>query len=329
MRPHFLWLSFLTAVLYGCISDYKWTYLDPAIPRIETPSEQIAYIGTTWVNGNHRQTTLYNRRGRVLETFAFGISSAKTLNRYEGDKNPLTIHYSHSDSSPVGEIGIDTVRRTFDEAGRMVADVKTFGYRPATGRQTTGGFVKRSFAYNAVGDTIVTQLLYSNSVSNRLARQQTNIDRWEHDRPGRATRHYRLYVLDRKPGERPDTIYHWSQRFAYDASGRRTLAWFDLMYLGQSYLPVGPDTIRYAYDQQGRVVREAHRYTTDKRNKREINPLGLTKYEQEAVARDKYQFYVGDEYGPRNNRTDVIEHRYESFNPKKHLPLHVPTDIGY
>ncbi|MDB5242798.1 MAG: hypothetical protein JWP57_3423 [Spirosoma sp.] len=322
-------LFFMATILYGCFGkDKEWT-LDRAIPRIETPVSQIACIGTTWVNGYHWQTTLYDKQGRMLETFVFGYSSYKTLNHYDGAKNTLTIHYNCSDSEPSGEMNVDTIRRTFDRAGKMVADKQTFTHFYTRSRQKTTGTVWRSFAYTTLGDTIITRQAYSNPKLDQYVKtQQTNIDWWEHDRSGRVERHYRLHVMGNAPS---DTMDYYSQRFMYDSLGRRSLAWFDFMYLGQFYIPAGPDTVRYFYDKHNRLIREVRQYTIDRRNKVEIDMTKLDSFGRQSITDSKRRFFEGDStyHRPNNEKTDIVEYRYEQFDSDKHIPLRVSQDLGY
>jgi len=147
-----------------------------------------------------------------------------------------------------------------------------------------------------------------------------NIDRWEKDKKQRLSRHYRLYVT-RMPN---DTVYHYSQRFVYDADGRLTMAWFDYMHLGKRYDPAGADTIWYTYDSRNRLVAERRRYTTDMRNKNEQDTTGLSDFEKQMRASAREKFFVGTEYIPKNNRVVTTEYQCEVFDPKKHLPLKIP-----
>ena len=120
-----------------------------------------------------------------------------------------------------------------------------------------------------------------------------------------------------------------SHRFAYDQLGRRILAWYDLMYLGRFYIADGPDTIRYEYGRRNRPVREIHRYTTDMRNKREVDTTALNKADRRNIRDYRQRFFDKQRTFFNSNRTDTVEYQYEPFEVDKHLPLHVSQDIGY
>ncbi len=138
------------------------------------------------------------------------------------------------------------------------------------------------------------------------------------NRNGRIDRHFRLQIWKGNAHNYlPDTAQYYIQHFAYDAVGRRQLAWCDPLYLDYFYRSI-PDTIRYVYDTQNRLVRELHQFTTDRRNKRIIDTTSL-----DTVARRSVRNSL------KNAKTDTVEYRYESFNPANHLPLQVSQDVGY
>lgn len=312
-------------LLAGCSSYSREDYfLDPAIPRIETDTIQIAYVRTKWMNDKHIETAFLDSLDRVLELYRFGQSSLKTLDRYEGVNNNMTIRYYHSDSSPLGYVDVDTIRRAYNVMGRVVVKARTFGgidknndHVPKVGYHTL------YLDYTAQGDTIIKKVESSYGTTNTST--VANIDRWEKDSKKRSGRHYRLYVM-RMPSLPLDTIYHFSKRFAYDLSGKLTLAWFDYMNLGQFYTPAGPDTIWYTYGPKNRLVSERHRYTTDMRNKSEPDTTGRNNFEKESLERYRKLFFIGDAIYPNSNRVDSIKYRYEVFDPKKHLPLKIPVN---
>lgn len=314
----------MLALLTSCSSHSREDYsLDPGIPRIETDTSEIAYIRTRWFNGKNTATAFLDSQDRVLESFKFGRYSLKTVERYEGVKNIMTINYTHSDSSPMGYVDVDTLRRTYDAAGRLVLEARTFGAIDRdTDRVPEVGYYRRYFGYSSAGDTILKKV-ESSSYDTTNKSSVANVERWERDKKQRPTRHYRLFVMKR-PSDPHDTVYHSSQRFAYDSTGKLALAWFDYMYLGQFYRPAGPDTIWYEYDSKNRLVAERHRYTTDMSNKSEPDTAGLANSSDETANFYRNKFFVGNEYFPNNNRTDVVTYQYEVFDPKKHLPLKIP-----
>lgn len=56
------WYVLLSWVLLGCV-DYESSMLDRSIPRVETPSEQIATVRFKTFNGRLLQTVLFVHRG--------------------------------------------------------------------------------------------------------------------------------------------------------------------------------------------------------------------------------------------------------------------------
>lgn len=308
--------------LMGCSSPPEDYSLDPGIPRLETPTEQIAYVRTKWRNEKHVETAFFDRQDRLLEVFRFGRSSGKTLNQYAGLVNTTTIGYYHSDSSPMGYVNVDTLRRTYNAAGRLIVEARTFGVIDKnTDQVPKDGYYQRYLDYTSRGDTIIKKVESSYDTTNTSA--VANIERWERDEKKRLKRHYRLYVM-KKPDRRNDTINHFSQRFAYNSSGKLALAWFDYMHLGKFYLPAGPDTIWYRYDSQNRLVEEKHVYTTDMRNKSEPDTVALSNSEDETDDFYRKKFFVGEKYSPNNNAINTIKYEYEAFDPTRHLPLKIP-----
>ncbi len=307
----------------GCsIPSSEDLSLDSGIPRVETPGEQIAYVRTKWINEKQVETAFLDRQDRVLEVFRFGRSSAKTRHRYEGSKNSMTIHYAHSDSSPMGWVSVDTLRRTFDAEGRVIIEFWANGSISEEGVLGSTGHSERHLSYTAKSDTLVRGVKSSYDTTNPST--VVNIDRWEKDDDQqRLGRHYRLYVM-KQLGRINDTVYHFSQRFAYDSTGKLALAWFDHMNLGRFYMPAGPDTIRYRYDSQNRLVEEKHIYTTDMSNKSEPDTAGLANSSDETAGFYRNKFFVGDKYFSNNNRTDLVTYQYEVFDPEKHLPMKIP-----
>jgi hypothetical protein len=138
--------------------------------------------------------------------------------------------------------------------------------------------------------------------------------------PLRAERNYQLYVIGTP--EKPDTVYHFLQKFAYDEYGRLKMAWFDHIYLGQFYHVPGPDTIWYRYDLQNRLSEEEHLYTTDMRNKREVDTTLLSS-EDRASMRFRREFFFTSS-GGANNARYFIKYKYEKFDAARHSELDVP-----
>jgi hypothetical protein len=318
-----LFFCFIVVTL-SCTTSDDYS-LDSSIPRIQSPVEQIGYLRTKWKNGHHIETVLYDHKNRILEVFSFGRTSSKLLNQYNGNNLTKTIHYYHSDSAPSGFIQIDTLRREFDKNGRLMVDSRVSATVSRFGNPNLEGFHKRYLAYTTRGDTIVKKIESSYTTGPRDSSQVADISRWERDAKQQLRRYYRLYVFKGPHDPFADTIYHFSQRFAYDSGGRLNMAWFDSMYLGRFYTPAGPDTIWYRYNLQNRLVEERHRYTTDRRNKREIDTTFLSAFEKKSVAWYKKKFYSGDSVFANNNRIDLIRYHYERFDPAKHLPLTIPA----
>lgn len=319
-------LIFISTILAlsGCLTSENYS-LDSSIPRIETTSDQIAYLRTKWKNGKHIETALYDEQDRLLEVFSFGRSSLKLLNRYEGKNNTTAIHYYHNDSSTPGFIEIDTLRREFDSNGRVVAELHVRQTLSQFSRPKMEGFYRRYLAYSIAGDTIIKKSTSSYKSAEQDPSQVANIIQWERDDKKRLRRYYRLYVTKGPHNPQPDTIYHFSQRYAYDSAGRLKTAWFDNMHLGRFYLPAGPDTIQYQYNSQNRLIEERHRYTTDLRNKKEIDTTRLSASDRKSIQWYKKKFFVGDSIFHNNNKIDIVEYRYEVFDPAKHLPLAIPA----
>jgi|GEM_PF-1430220 YD repeat-containing protein len=71
----------------------------------------------------------------------------------------MTIRYYHSDSSPLGSVDVDTLRRKYDGAGRLVVEANTYGgitknkeYEPKI------SYYIRYLDYTAQGDTLITRV---------------------------------------------------------------------------------------------------------------------------------------------------------------------------
>ncbi len=315
-----LFFGVLTVALSCGLSNPEDYSLDPAIPRVETPSERIASVRTKWFNDKQIGTAFLDNQDRLLESFSFGHSNAKVLNVYDGPNNILTVRYRHSDSAPLRYISFDSLRRGFDLEGRLIYEFN-LGRDEHNGSQTLPSdyYHKRYLGYTAAGDTIVKKVDTSYEMPDTT--QRVDIERWEVDENRRLKRHYKLYVL--KSGPRTDTTNHFSRQFVYDSSGRLALARYDYMYLRDFYYPEGPDTIRYYYDAQNRLTKELHRYTTNMSNKGEPTERGLSKAQRITRLQARKSFLEGYSFRP-SNRTDTIRYRYEAFDPKKHLPLKIP-----
>jgi len=261
-------LILASLALHACGSSEQY-YLDMAIPRLQSPVDQIASLRTKWRDGEHIETVFYDQRGRIIEKFNFGRSSLKELHFYKGDLQKKSIYYSHGDSSEPGVVSIDTVTRDFDVKGRLVLETHVPAEIPERKSATERPSYSRHLTYTAKGDTIVK--LEGIDVDDS---QLVDIDRWERDDRGLIKRHYRLYVIGDSAS--PDTVEHFSQKFAYDKKGRLKMVWFDSMYLGKSYLVPGPDTVLYHYNNQNQLSGEERVYTSDMRNKREVDITRLS-----------------------------------------------------
>mgnify|MGYP004553374499 CR=1 FL=1 len=132
--------------------------LDSAIPRLQSPPEQIAYTRTKWLDGQHVETTFYDHQDRVLESFSFGRSSSKVFNQYENNLLKTTISYSHSDSSEPGYLSIDTLHRKYDARGRLAMELHVYGIASKSINVDTTGYYKRILDYTTSGDTIIQHL---------------------------------------------------------------------------------------------------------------------------------------------------------------------------
>jgi hypothetical protein len=303
--------------LQACTSPEQYS-LDEAIPRLQSPVENIDRLRTKWHDGSHVETVFYDHQGRVIEKFNFGRSSWKELHFYEGDLQKKSIYYSHSDSSEPGYVSVDTVTRDFDANGRLALESHAPAELPERNSGSYRHPYQRYLTYTAKGDTIV-RLESIDKYDPPLA----DIDRWERDEKNRLTRHYRLHVIGVPDPAHPDTIYDFSQRFAYDTRGRLKLAWFDSMYLGESYRVPGPDSIWYRYNLQNELSEEEHLYTTDMRNKREVDTTKLSPQKRESIRISRTHFI--NELGMINMRQG-IRYKYEKFDPSRHGKLIIPRN---
>jgi hypothetical protein len=316
-------ISFLF-LLMGCLFTRREDYfLDPGIPRIETDTRSIAYIRTQWQDGKHIETAYLDSLDRVLEVYLFGRSSSKTLDRYEGKNNTVTITYRHSDSSDMGYVEVDTLRRQYDAQGLLRVESHTRGVidRRYGGDQTTS-YYTRYLDYTPRGDTLITKVESSEDTTNRSTVVYTN--QWEKDWKNRLKRHYHLYVSKRRDNTK-DTVSYYSRRYAYDAQGQLTMVWYDLMYLADHYWPPGPDTIYYTYDERNRLIGKRYRYTRDMRNKVESDTTGLSNIEKEMRSQRRSEFFAENQAAFNHKEVYVYTYKYERFDPKKHLPLKVPV----
>lgn len=295
--------------------------LDPGIPRVETPPEQIATVRTKWVNDKLIETAFLDKEDRVLEEFRFGRSSEKNLYQYEGENSVLNIAFRHSDSSPLGIVSVDSLWRDFDSNGKLISE--KFINTGRDGDKPTNKinyYWKKDFTYTTQGDTIVK--LYRKK--DKWVNNNIDIRKWTKDKQLKQVRYYRLFVL-KNPTRPNDTMNHFSKRFAYDSKGRLAMAWYDYMYLWEFYGPEGPDTTWYRYGERNRLVKELRRYTTDMSNKGVPDTTGLSESQKESRERARHRFIVGDEVFRNNAKTDTVKYYYEDFDPKKHLPLKIPA----
>ncbi len=299
-------------VLAGCRNaDYV---LDKAIPRLQTPAEEIAWFRTKWRNGKHIETVYFNQQNRILESFNFGLSSQKKLYFYRDSVLAKTIEYRHSDSDEPNSASVDTARYEYDGNARLIAEK----HRPARipGLLIGEGF-ELFWEYTAAGDTI--KKWKGPDYGDPL--RTTNVNRWERDDQHRITSHYKLYITQ---VPEVDTSAYFTRRYAYDSGGKLKMVWFEHMYLGRCYTVPGPDTIWYTYDAQNRLVQERHRYTTDRRNKQEADTTNVRIPEMDYIRKRRKAFFEGETYSPRNDNVVIVEYRYEKFDPKKHTELVMP-----
>jgi hypothetical protein len=306
----------IVVVLLGCSDNDNYS-LDRSIPRLQSADDQIAYFRIKYSNGRHIETTFYDHYDRILEIFNFGRSSSKVLNRYIGNFLTTTIRYEHGDSSEPGYISIDTLKRNYSSHGRLVMNSNIKGALSISGPVGLTEFDIQYLGYTANGDTIIIKRESSYKYDSS---QVADINKWERDDKHRLKSYFRLYVIQRNTELLPDTISHYSQQYAYDGYGRLSVAWFDHMYLGQFYLTAGPDTIKYYYDSQNRLLVEEHRYTNDMHNKQEVNTTGLPASEKESAEWRRNRFFNSSD----NNRIDSIKYHYEEYEAARHRSLVIP-----
>lgn len=282
-----------------------------------------------WWNGHLQQTAFLDGKDKVLEEFRYGRSNEKTLYRYVADKLVYLAHYYHNDSSEPGVAQLVERRFSYDRRGRLIQVRSLFTDLKRRMPKKEYDPAIDYYSYVSPYDTLINgrpswQLSESNdsTIGNR--------DHWARNEQGQLVQHHLFYVTKMPNSSRLDTIYYSSQRFAHNSAGQLQLAWFDRMYLGRFYTPAGPDTIHYQYDSRSRLVRQVLRYTTDRRNKIEIDTTTLDSFERTTVADYRQLFFNDPTWSTlKHNRTDTIKYRYEPFDPRKHLPLQVSRDIGY
>lgn len=304
----------LILLLPKWIDPREYNNLDPGIPRVETPASKIAYVRTKWINDLHLETDYLDAQYRVLEVFEFGRNCYKRLQLYEGDKNTVTIRYTHTDSSPRGEVWVDTLRRIFDARGRVVMDSQRFGtiysYEDSIFR---GGYITRHLDYAANGDTIIKRI---ESESPLPGVTVVDTDHWEKDRKERLRHHYRLYIAKFPNRSTVDTLEYISERFAYDASGKLAFAWKD------NYSDLNGRW--YRYDKQGRLIEvRVPRSGLAPIIKKVNPPADASPYEKEEWYKKNY--FVADSTLNKNPDYYSFRYQYEVFHPQKHLPLRIPT----
>lgn len=319
-----IYLATLLAVI-GCTTHSREDYfLDPAIPRIETDTSKIAYIRTTWMNDRHVGTAFLDSQNRVLEVFKFGRNNFKTVQRYEGTNNIVTIGYSHSDSDPIGLAHVGTTRRKYDSMGRLRIELRIGKIIDRNNAHNQGkSYYKRFLDYTTQGDTIVTKV--ESSDKDTGANWPTITDEWEWDRQKHLRQHYQLYIGWWRHDTPRDTLYHFSQRYAYDSLGRLALSWFEPIYRARYRSGSDTKAMWYRYDDQNRLVEERY-YTSDMGHVfRKARP------DLNAPDRKKEDWYRKNYFVPdsalRNNKDYFsIKYQYEAFDPKKHLPLKIPIN---
>lgn len=289
--------------------------LDESIPLLETPVDRIATVRIRRYDGKRKQLALFDRQERLLEEYNFGRSNSKVLNQYAGALRTRSVVHYHSDSSPGGYSTVTIYDYRYDQRDRLV------------GEEQRGEKWKRQieYAYAPNGDTIRT-IRREEPVIKRLDYVIPSIDRWERNHRQQLVRHYSFYAIQASHEALPDTLWHFSQRYAYAPDGRRTMAWFDYMYLGRFYQAAGPDTIYYRYDTKGHLIGETHRYTTSMTNKREIDTTKLKRPDRRSIRVDRKRFFNGESpYLPSNDQTHQVRYQYEPFIPAKHIPLSIPS----
>ena len=301
------------AVLSSCRdADYN---LDKAIPRLQTPAAEMAWFRTKWRDGEHIETIYFDRQNRMVESFNFGLSSGKKLFFYKDSVLAKTIEYSHGDSDELNTASVDTAWYEYDGNAKLIAEKHRSARIPGT--DASKGY-KVFWAYTAAGDTV--KKWEGPDYGDPF--KATDVNRWERDDKQRIKSHYKLYIR-REP--EIDTSDYFIRRYAYDAVGKLKMVWFEHMYLGRYYSVPGADTVRYTYDAQNRLVNERHRYTTDMRNKQEVDTANIREPGMDYVRRRRKAFFEGETYSPRNDRVVIVEYRYEQFDPKKHAELAMPN----
>ncbi len=322
MFNRLLTIIFVSFGILGCYKSKDYS-LDSSIPRIQTPTAQIGYIRTKFLNDRHIETVYFDNQNRVLEEFQFGRTNAKIKNNYKGKQLISTINYHHSDSSERGSLYIDTVYNYYDSENRLIMDHKIYGSISRNILNSQSGYIKRYLDYSINGDTIITKReeSYVPDSSHILAL----INNWEHDNNKRLTRHYYLYVMKKSNlSSKPDTMTHFSQRFEYGKNGKLKMAWYDYMHLRPIYLPEGPDTTHYQYNDKNQLIREERIYSTNMSNKDSIDTSQMLPNDKFVIDLYKKRYFEDTNQYFKNNRTDVVTYQYEQFDPKKHLPLHIP-----
>ncbi len=309
-KVHLVWFIGLIWLAAGCNPFGKMAMLDMDIPQIETPIDQIATIRKKTIDGRLIQTALVDRQGRVLEEYNFGRTNSRVLNQYDGSLKTYSITHFHLDDNPTGINDVTEHTYIYDRQKRLQKE-------NVVGRKWERTI---SYLYTTNGDTIKSE----QSETDRDRFTLANVDQWTRNDKQQIVRHYRLYVTQGPKDKVPDTVYHWSERYAYSADGKRVLAWYDYMYLGRFYSRAGADTTRYQYDSLGRLTSELKQYTTDMRNKQEIDVSKLDSNSQRVVDLIGSMYFTSEKELAKGKRITRVRYQYELFNPTRHLPLYVP-----
>ncbi|MBU1820534.1 MAG: hypothetical protein KKG00_03345, partial [Bacteroidetes bacterium] len=246
---------------------------------------------------------------------------SKRLQQYEGGHNTMTIRYTHTDSSPRGEVWVDTLRRIIDAGGRVVMDIQRFStiysYEDSISR---GGYIIRHLDYATNGDTLITK------VENSSPQQDStivNTDHWDKDNKERPRHHYRLHVAKFPNRSSIDTLEYISEQFAYDAIGRLAFSWKDKYSdLSGNYSNLPGKW--YHYNKQGQLVEvRVIRSGLVAIVKKSFPQTDASSKEKEEWYRKKH--FKADSTLYQNPDYYSFRYQYEVFHPQKHLPLRIPT----
>lgn len=281
-------------LIAGCNPYPDMAMLDKAIPRVETPIDQIALIRTKTIDGQLKQTTLFDREGRILEEYNFGRTNSKLINQYDGPLKVRAVTYFHNDDNMPATNDVMVYSYRYDQRGRLYQEI-------VAGKKMEHTI---SYAYAPNGDTI-------RSISPELEGPVRDVDRWTRNGKGELVGHYRLYLSSPQNGK-PDTIIRMLRRYAYTPEGQLLYAWNDGKY---------PHIVRYQYDRLGRLIAELHEHSIDTTAGQTSNSL---KEKLERIASGPLH-----KRDPLNGlltykSPDTVRYHNEPFDPKRYLPLYIP-----